>query len=58
MQYYGEGLGTQIAQYLPDTPDAIRGVVESFAEVGADELFLWPTTPDVEGVDRLADIVR
>jgi alkanesulfonate monooxygenase SsuD/methylene tetrahydromethanopterin reductase-like flavin-dependent oxidoreductase (luciferase family) len=58
MQYYGEGLGTQIAQYLPDTPDAIRGVVQSFAEVGADELFLWPTTPDVEGVDRLADIVR
>ncbi len=56
-RYYGEEMGGQMAQHLPDTPDAIRGVVQSFAEAGADEIFLWPTTPDVDQVDRLAEIV-
>jgi alkanesulfonate monooxygenase SsuD/methylene tetrahydromethanopterin reductase-like flavin-dependent oxidoreductase (luciferase family) len=56
-RYYGEEIGGQIAQYLPDSRDAIRAVVQSFADVGADEVFLWPTTPDVAQVDQLAEIV-
>lgn len=57
IRYYGEGMGGQIAQHLPDTPEALRSVVQSFADIGADEVFLWPTTPDTEQVQRLAEIV-
>lgn len=57
MEYYGQEMGGQIAPYLPDSPDALRGVVQSFADAGADEVFLWPTTPDVDQVERLAEIV-
>lgn len=56
-RYYGEEMGGQIAQHLPDNRDAIRGVVQSFVDAGADEVFLWPTTPDVEQVEQLAEIV-
>lgn len=56
-RYYGEERGGQMAQRLPDTREAIRGVVQAFSDIGADEMFLWPTTSDVDQVERLAEIV-
>jgi alkanesulfonate monooxygenase SsuD/methylene tetrahydromethanopterin reductase-like flavin-dependent oxidoreductase (luciferase family) len=55
--YYGEGMGGAIASAMPASPAAIRETITSFATAGADEIFLWPTTPDVDQVEQLARIV-
>lgn len=58
--YYGF-LGDMVnamAQGLPSTPDAVAGAIRAYADVGVDELVLWPCIPDVEQVDRLADLVK
>ena len=41
---------------LPATLDAIRDIVNGFADIGTDEVILWPTTPDLEQIDQLADL--
>lgn len=46
-----------IASSAPRTPEAIRDRVRAFEDIGVDELILDPTVPDVEQVDRLAEIV-
>ncbi len=42
---------------LLTTPEAVRGVIRAFADIGTDEVILWPTTPDLEQIDELADII-
>ena len=32
-------------------------LIGGFAEVGVDELVLWPCTPALDRIDRLADLV-
>ncbi len=41
---------------LPTTLDAIRDIVNGFADIGTDEVVLWPTTPDLEQIDQLAEL--
>jgi alkanesulfonate monooxygenase SsuD/methylene tetrahydromethanopterin reductase-like flavin-dependent oxidoreductase (luciferase family) len=36
-------------------PEAVRRAVDEFAEAGCDELILFPCSPDLEQVDRLAE---
>lgn len=43
---------------LPITLDAIKGSIQAYADVGADEIVLWPTTDDLDQLDRLAELVR
>jgi alkanesulfonate monooxygenase SsuD/methylene tetrahydromethanopterin reductase-like flavin-dependent oxidoreductase (luciferase family) len=43
---------------LPITLDAIKGNMQAYADVGADEIVLWPTTSDLEQLDLLAELVR
>jgi hypothetical protein len=38
-------------------PEAIRRRVQEFADIGVDELVLWPTVADLEQLDRLAEAV-
>ncbi len=54
--YYGD-MGRQIAQWIPTTPERLRGTVKKFEEFGFDELFLDPTSNDLAEVDRAADAV-
>lgn len=54
--YYG-AWGDMIAQSLPATLEAIKGVVQAYASIGTDELILWPTTTDLEQVDQLAEML-
>lgn len=54
--YYG-AWGDMIANSLPTTLDAIKEIIQGYADIGTDELILWPTTPDLEQVDQLADIL-
>lgn len=42
---------------LPTTIEAIRNLVHAYEDIGTDELILWPTTPDLEQIDQLADLV-
>lgn len=44
--------------YLPINIEAIKQRIQAYADIGADELILWPTTPDLEQFDQLAELVR
>ena len=39
------------------TPEAIRGVVQEFQEIGCDEFIFVPIKPDIAHLDGLAEIV-
>ncbi|HWZ17673.1 MAG TPA: LLM class flavin-dependent oxidoreductase, partial [Ktedonobacteraceae bacterium] len=43
---------------LPLTIDAIRARFQAYEEIGADEVIIWPCTPDLEQFDQLADLFR
>lgn len=57
--YYADrgAFSDMIARSLPTTLDAIKGVIQAYADTGADELIRWPTTTDLEQVDQLADML-
>jgi alkanesulfonate monooxygenase SsuD/methylene tetrahydromethanopterin reductase-like flavin-dependent oxidoreductase (luciferase family) len=56
--YAGAGDFTQmVVNGMNATPDAVRGAVKAFGDIGADELILNPTTDEIDDVSRLADIV-
>lgn len=50
-------MAEQIANGLPATPEAVKGAMQAFADVGVDELICWPCIPDLDQVDRLAELV-
>ena len=43
---------------LPMTIDAIKERIQAYADIGADEVIIWPCTPDLEQLDQLAQLVR
>lgn len=51
-------MAENLAKSVPTTPQAIKAAMQAFADVGADELMLWPCVPDLDGVDQLADLIR
>ena len=60
MDYYtpaGKETAEMVAGSALRSPEAITGAVQSYAEVGVDELILDPTVPDPSQVDQLADVV-
>lgn len=46
----------QVAAGALTDPDAVRRTVGEFAEAGCDELILFPCSPDLDQVDRLAEV--
>ena len=46
-----------IVSTLPASPEQVRATIQAFAEIGTDELILWPTIPAMDQVARLADII-
>jgi alkanesulfonate monooxygenase SsuD/methylene tetrahydromethanopterin reductase-like flavin-dependent oxidoreductase (luciferase family) len=42
---------------LPVTAQAIKDRIKGFADIGMDELILWPCIADLDQVDRLAELV-
>ena len=42
---------------LPITIEAIEERIQAYADIGADEVILWPCTPDLEQLDQLAELV-
>jgi|SRR5579863_1287479 len=45
-----------IANSLPSTPEAIKQIIQNFASIEVDEFIFWPTIPDLDQIDRLADL--
>ena len=43
---------------LPFTIEAIKERIQAYADIGTDEVILWPCTPDLEQIDQLAELVR
>ncbi len=54
--YYG-AWGEMIAKSLPTTLEAIKEVIQAYADIGTDELILWTTTADLDQIDQLADML-
>ncbi len=42
---------------LPTTLEDVNGMIHAFADIGTDELILWPTTTDLEQIDQLTDLI-
>src|SRR6266566_6612143 len=42
---------------LPLTIEAIKERIQAYTDIGADEVILWPCTPDLEQLDQLAVLV-
>jgi alkanesulfonate monooxygenase SsuD/methylene tetrahydromethanopterin reductase-like flavin-dependent oxidoreductase (luciferase family) len=48
---------TQVAAGVRTTPEALRGLVQEFANMGVDELLLWPYIPELDQISRLEDAI-
>ena len=46
-----------MAKTIPASPEAIKGAIQAFASIGADEVILWPCIPRLDQVDRLVELV-
>lgn len=50
-------MAEQIASSVASTPEAVKGAIQAFADVGVDELICWPCIPELDQIDRLADLI-
>ena len=50
-------IAEQFASSIPSTPEVVKGVIQAYADVGVDELICWPCVPELDQVDRLADLI-
>ena len=48
---------TQVAAGVRTTPEALCGLVQEFADMGVDELLLWPCIPELDQISRLEDAI-
>jgi hypothetical protein len=58
--YYGF-LGSRaenMANALPLSAEAIKNKLKLYADAAVDEVILWPCIPDLDQVDRLAEVVN
>ncbi len=56
--YAGNGDFTDmVVNGMNDSPERIRETVKAFADIGADELILNPTTDEPDDIQRLAEVV-
>ena len=56
--YSGRGArGSTTAADVISAPEAIKDIIKAYEEIGADELILRLLVPDLEQVDRLAELV-
>ena len=59
LDYYSVSgdFATVVADHSPFGADRVRETVKGFEELGADELMLIPTVPDLAQITKLADVV-
>jgi hypothetical protein len=54
--YFGGAEG-DMARSITSSREAVEGLIQGFADAGADELMCWPTIADLDQLDRLAELV-
>lgn len=54
--FLGSAVGDMI-ESIPRTEEGVRATIRGFADIGADEVLLWPCVPELDQVDRLAALV-
>lgn len=47
----------RIAQAMLSSSEAVREAIKAFSDIGADELVFWPSIPDLDQVELLAELV-
>jgi hypothetical protein len=47
-----------MVQGFPSTVEAVQAAIKGFSDIGADELMLWPCIPELDQVQRLADLIK
>jgi len=55
-RFLGQAAENLVSRML-STPDVVKDAIDSFSEIGADELMLWPCVPELEQVDLLAQLL-
>ena len=61
LRNYYAMLGPMVASMisnLPMTIDAIKERIQAYEDIGADEVIMWPCTPDLEQLDHLAELIK
>jgi alkanesulfonate monooxygenase SsuD/methylene tetrahydromethanopterin reductase-like flavin-dependent oxidoreductase (luciferase family) len=48
----------QFARSVPSSPEAIRSSIQEFADIGTDELVLYPSIAELDQVHRLAEVIN
>jgi alkanesulfonate monooxygenase SsuD/methylene tetrahydromethanopterin reductase-like flavin-dependent oxidoreductase (luciferase family) len=56
--YMGKDTVRQMVQGFPSTVEAVQAAIKGFSDIGADELMLWPCIPELDQVQRLADLIK
>lgn len=56
-QYYAGPAGENQARGILRVAEAIRSTIQTFGDLGVDELVFWPCIADLDQVDRLAELV-
>ena len=60
-RHYNQFLGAEMAERaaggILSSPEQVRSIIQAFSDIGVDEMVFLPQVPDLEQVDRLADIV-
>jgi alkanesulfonate monooxygenase SsuD/methylene tetrahydromethanopterin reductase-like flavin-dependent oxidoreductase (luciferase family) len=61
MLHYYAPMGPEVAEMIAGgalrSPEAIQGAIAAYEAAGVDELIFDPTVPDVDQVDKLAEVV-
>lgn len=56
--YLGRDMVRRMVQGFPSTVEAVQAAIKGFSDIGADELMLWPCIPELDQVQRLADLIK
>ena len=57
LDYYGPMRGPATVQALPTDPDGLVAMASRLEDAGVDEMVAFPTLPEIDQVDRLADVL-
>jgi alkanesulfonate monooxygenase SsuD/methylene tetrahydromethanopterin reductase-like flavin-dependent oxidoreductase (luciferase family) len=56
--YTFKGISAEVvANAASSTPERLKETIQSFADIGMDELMFWPCIPNLDQIDRLAQLV-
>jgi alkanesulfonate monooxygenase SsuD/methylene tetrahydromethanopterin reductase-like flavin-dependent oxidoreductase (luciferase family) len=60
-RHYNQFLGAEAAERAASgvlsTPEQVKSIIRALSDIGADEMVFLPQVPDLDQVDRLADLV-